>query len=412
MIEKESTSSLLTTSELLKCGWMNTKNSCTKEIRIDMRKQKQVGESSQFARIANKSLEMFSGDISYQLYIKDRQKCKPFKYFMEVVAPDMLDRYPYEDPPEFASGAIQTMADTKYCMDTMSRPREQPIGNISTMNRIIWLFKLRLQACTFAERTESVRKIISISYCDTIETSHWRTCKTASIATIRERRDLSRPAAVTIVKEINISDTIWSQCKSTTGLSETGNASRPMSALKACTLQTVIPGKLVKNGNGDSLTRRTLEIGCIMAHGLWTKEKLTVYRKCYNKKIFLFRARQFSLFFSHSTLFHRCRKWNSRACINAVYAICSVCNWPIIIPYLIMTNHVMLLHFTVLYLCFSHKKKVRNEILLKCVYEAIRAGCVSFLLEVRADNGRRLFFKPLELSVSNSFASLLHRSCE
>ena len=38
-----------------------------------------------------------AGDISYQLNIKKRQQCKPFSYFMEVVAPDMLDRFPYSE---------------------------------------------------------------------------------------------------------------------------------------------------------------------------------------------------------------------------------------------------------------------------------------------------------------------------
>lgn len=71
---------------------------------------------------------LLSGDISYQLFVKERQKCKPFSYFMEVVAPDMLDRYPYEEPPEFASGAIESLADNHFCIDTMNRPKDQPIG--------------------------------------------------------------------------------------------------------------------------------------------------------------------------------------------------------------------------------------------------------------------------------------------
>lgn len=47
-----------------------------------------------------------AGDLSYQFYIKERQQCKPFKYFLDVVAPDMKERYPLEEPPEFASGAV------------------------------------------------------------------------------------------------------------------------------------------------------------------------------------------------------------------------------------------------------------------------------------------------------------------
>ena len=46
------------------------------------------------------------GDTSYMKGIKEKLKCKPFSYFLEHVAPDMLERYPYIEPPEFASGAV------------------------------------------------------------------------------------------------------------------------------------------------------------------------------------------------------------------------------------------------------------------------------------------------------------------
>lgn len=46
------------------------------------------------------------GDISKQLEVKERMKCKPFKYFLEEVAPDMLEKYPpYQT--EFASGVVR-----------------------------------------------------------------------------------------------------------------------------------------------------------------------------------------------------------------------------------------------------------------------------------------------------------------
>jgi hypothetical protein len=80
------------------------------------------------AKLINVQLHHPPGDISYQLYIKERQQCKPFKYFIEHVAPDMLDRFPFREPPEFASGAIQTMADPKFCIDAMSRPKDSPLG--------------------------------------------------------------------------------------------------------------------------------------------------------------------------------------------------------------------------------------------------------------------------------------------
>lgn len=45
------------------------------------------------------------GDVSYMKGIKKKLNCKPFKFFLEEVAPDMLDRWP---PFEvfFASGAV------------------------------------------------------------------------------------------------------------------------------------------------------------------------------------------------------------------------------------------------------------------------------------------------------------------
>lgn len=45
------------------------------------------------------------GDLSYMKGIKKKLKCKPFSYFLEVVAPDMLDKWP-PDEKEFASGAV------------------------------------------------------------------------------------------------------------------------------------------------------------------------------------------------------------------------------------------------------------------------------------------------------------------
>ena len=48
------------------------------------------------------------GDLSYMLGIKKKLNCKPFKYFLEEVAPDMLDRYPPVEPPTFAYGGVSS----------------------------------------------------------------------------------------------------------------------------------------------------------------------------------------------------------------------------------------------------------------------------------------------------------------
>lgn len=48
-----------------------------------------------------------AGDLTYQKSIKENLKCKSFDYFIENVAPDMLEFYPLVDPPPFARGAVR-----------------------------------------------------------------------------------------------------------------------------------------------------------------------------------------------------------------------------------------------------------------------------------------------------------------
>lgn len=47
------------------------------------------------------------GDLTAQFELKERLKCKPYKHFVEVVAPDMLIRYPLV-PQHFAAGTIKS----------------------------------------------------------------------------------------------------------------------------------------------------------------------------------------------------------------------------------------------------------------------------------------------------------------
>lgn len=51
-----------------------------------------------------------AGDISKQLEVKKRLQCKPFKYFLEVVAPDMLEKYP-PTQTEFAIGVVRDVSE-------------------------------------------------------------------------------------------------------------------------------------------------------------------------------------------------------------------------------------------------------------------------------------------------------------
>lgn len=50
-----------------------------------------------------------AGDVSYMKGIKKKLKCRHFSYFLNVVVPDMLERYPFEEPPGFAFGAVRSL---------------------------------------------------------------------------------------------------------------------------------------------------------------------------------------------------------------------------------------------------------------------------------------------------------------
>uniref|UniRef100_A0A336L7D7 Polypeptide N-acetylgalactosaminyltransferase n=1 Tax=Culicoides sonorensis TaxID=179676 RepID=A0A336L7D7_CULSO len=68
------------------------------------------------------------GDISAQLAVRERLQCKPFKWFIENVAFDLLEKYPPIEPPDFAYGAVWSEADPSLCIDTLNHGENQPVG--------------------------------------------------------------------------------------------------------------------------------------------------------------------------------------------------------------------------------------------------------------------------------------------
>lgn len=56
------------------------------------------------------------GDISEQVKKREELKCKPFKWFMENVAYDLVDHYPPVPIPPYASGQISNGA-TNLCLE-------------------------------------------------------------------------------------------------------------------------------------------------------------------------------------------------------------------------------------------------------------------------------------------------------
>lgn len=68
------------------------------------------------------------GDLSKQKAIRKKLKCKSFKWFMTEIAFDLPKVYPPVEPPDYASGVIQSVASPKLCVDTLNRPRHSQIG--------------------------------------------------------------------------------------------------------------------------------------------------------------------------------------------------------------------------------------------------------------------------------------------
>jgi len=71
------------------------------------------------------------GDLTRQRGIRERLKCKSFHWFMTEVAPDFLVKFPPVDPPSYASGVIQNVANPVYCLDNMGLENEKAVGMFS-----------------------------------------------------------------------------------------------------------------------------------------------------------------------------------------------------------------------------------------------------------------------------------------
>ncbi|XP_026680901.1 N-acetylgalactosaminyltransferase 6-like, partial [Diaphorina citri] len=66
------------------------------------------------------------GDLTAQREIRTRLKCKPFKWFIETVAFDLVKKYPPVEPPDFAWGQISSQVLEKYCVDMENKDASSP----------------------------------------------------------------------------------------------------------------------------------------------------------------------------------------------------------------------------------------------------------------------------------------------
>ena len=68
-----------------------------------------------------------AGDLTREKMIRKNLNCKPFQYYLEKIAPNMLDSYPYLEHGVFAKGVIQSEANSSFCVDSLSISMGKPL---------------------------------------------------------------------------------------------------------------------------------------------------------------------------------------------------------------------------------------------------------------------------------------------
>jgi hypothetical protein len=91
--------------------------------------------------------------------------CKPFRYFLDFVAPEMLERYPIEDRGCFAKGTIQSKSNPQLCIEVAG---ENEGGNMPR--------ELLLNKCETNHINPSVRQSFVLTWHRNIQHSIYDFC--------------------------------------------------------------------------------------------------------------------------------------------------------------------------------------------------------------------------------------------
>uniref|UniRef100_A0A1B6CII9 Polypeptide N-acetylgalactosaminyltransferase n=1 Tax=Clastoptera arizonana TaxID=38151 RepID=A0A1B6CII9_9HEMI len=69
-----------------------------------------------------------AGDLTKQKALREKLQCKPFRWFMEEIAFDLVKKYPPIEPPDYARGEIRNNVANDLCIDTQFKGADDPFG--------------------------------------------------------------------------------------------------------------------------------------------------------------------------------------------------------------------------------------------------------------------------------------------
>lgn len=101
--------------------------------------------------------------------------CKPFRYFIEYVAPELLERYPINDPGYFANGTIRSKSNPKLCVEVSN-------DNVDELEDMPTTRNLHLVKCAESHVNPTSEQTFTLTWHRHIQHSIYDNCIENSLA--------------------------------------------------------------------------------------------------------------------------------------------------------------------------------------------------------------------------------------